>query len=94
MEEINMNRAETIKAIATKLGKTVKETGEFLDGFLTVLEEAVDSKEPVSLVGYFSIGYKDEEEKTINSPITRGKDVIIPAHTKTKIKLGNKLCKR
>ena len=28
MEEINMNKEQTIKAVATKLGKTAKETGE------------------------------------------------------------------
>ena len=92
--ELNMNRKELVLKVVEKTGKTQKEVSEFLDGFLTILEEAVDSKEPVSVVGYFSIGYKDELEKVINSPITKGKDVVIQAHIKTKIKLGSKLAKR
>ena len=85
-----MTKKEFITHYAQEHGITKVQAEAETNRFLTALETAV-TKGDVKLSGYFAIEHKQVAERTYQNAVTKGEVVVVPAHTKVKIRVGEKL---
>lgn len=72
-----MNRKELVDALATKQGKSRKESNEFLESFLETVKSELKRNGSVNLVGFGSFRVVDRPARQARNPRT-GEKIQIP----------------
>lgn len=85
-----MNKQELIECVAGKTGLSKKDCGTVLDGFLSVVTEALQAGKAVKLAGLGSFEVKRRAARTGRNPQTK-ETVEIPAQTIPVFKAGKLL---
>ena len=85
-----MNKAELVKAVATKTGLSQKDTEATLNSFVTVVSDALAKKDKVQLIGFGTFETRKRAARTGRNPQT-GKDIKIAASTVPAFKAGKAL---
>lgn len=88
-----MKTAEVVKALATKAGSTQKEAKAHLDAFKAVVTEELAKGGSVELQGFVSFTTHEVAEREAFNPKTK-EPVTVPAYTKARAKLSEKLRKQ
>jgi DNA-binding protein HU-beta len=85
-----MNKTEIAKAITDESGLAVKDSEEFLQAFVEVVEKALAEGDDVVLVGFgtFSVA---ERSARIGRNFKTGKAIQVPASKTVKFKPGKSL---
>ena len=84
-----MNKTELVKALAEKLGVSVKQAGETLAKYEEVVTEGLVNGEEVKTgIGTYKV--KDRESRTGHNPKT-GESIEIPASKVPSFKVGKAL---
>lgn len=65
-----MNKAEYIATLAEKLGKSKKETAEFVDGSIELIMDTVASGDSINFTGYGSYSLKTRAARDGVNPKT------------------------
>ncbi|ADL53467.1 histone family protein DNA-binding protein [Clostridium cellulovorans 743B] len=85
-----MNKTELISSIAEKSGLTKKDAEAALKGFMESIQEALEKKEKVQLVGFGTFEVKERAERTGRNPRTK-EEIKIPASSVPSFKAGKEL---
>lgn len=85
-----MNKQEAITKISEIRNCTKVEAEKNLDAILELMEYCVENKDPLKMVGHFTMEVKERAEKSGVNPSTKEK-IIIPKTNVVKFKIGNKL---
>ncbi|MGR9106834.1 MAG: HU family DNA-binding protein [Gammaproteobacteria bacterium] len=85
-----MNKSELISAIADESGLAKTDVGKALDGFITVVTDALKSGDSVSLIGFGTFVVKKREARTGRNPQT-GEAIKINAANVPGFKAGKGL---
>lgn len=85
-----MNKTELISSIAEKSGLTKKDAESALKGFMESIQEALEKKEKVQLVGFGTFEVKERAERTGRNPRTK-EEIKIPASSVPSFKAGKEL---
>jgi DNA-binding protein HU-beta len=85
-----MNKAQLVSAIATKSGFTKKVSEEALNAIIGSIEEALESGEKVSLVGFGTFEVRDRAARTGRNPQTQ-EIIEIPAKKAPAFRAGKVL---
>lgn len=82
-----MNRSELVSSIAEKSGLTKESSAKALTGFLSSIEEAMDKREKVQLVGFGTFETRERAARIGRNPRTK-EEINIPASTVPVFKAG------
>ncbi len=74
-----MNRNDLISSIAEKANCTKKDAGAALDAVISSIEEALESGEKVSILGFGTFEVRERGEKTCINPRTKEKMICPPS---------------
>ncbi|MCQ2459077.1 MAG: HU family DNA-binding protein [Ruminococcus sp.] len=85
-----MTKTELINSIADKANCTKKDASSALDAVLTVIQEALEKGEKVSITGFGSFEVRERGEKTCINPKTKQK-MVCPACKAPTFKAGRSL---
>ncbi|MDO5357446.1 MAG: HU family DNA-binding protein [Conchiformibius sp.] len=85
-----MNKSELIDAIAQESGLTKADAGKALDAFTTVIKNALQQGDAVTLVGFGSFVVAERAERQGLNPKTK-EPITIPAARVPKFKPGKAL---
>lgn len=85
-----MNKKELVDAVSKKTGETMKLTEEFLNAFVTVVEEGLENGEEVRLVGFGTFKVQEKMARKGINPKTM-EAIDIPAHKVPKFIPGKTL---
>jgi DNA-binding protein HU-beta len=85
-----IGRQDLIKLVATKAGKSAKETTEFVNSTLESIKEQLEKGETVRLVGFGVFSVKDTAASVRVNPQTREK-INVPARKRVKFTAGKEL---
>jgi len=85
-----VNKTELISSIAEKSGLTKKDAEAALKGFMESIQEALEKKEKVQLVGFGTFEVKERAERTGRNPRTK-EEIKIPASSVPSFKAGKEL---
>lgn len=88
-----MNKIELVTKMAEKSNLTKKEAALALDAFIDSVEEALENKEKVQLVGFGTFEAKRREARKGRNPQTK-EEITIPASTVPAFKAGKELKER
>lgn len=88
-----MNKIELVTKMAEKSNLTKKEASLALDAFIDSVEEALENKEKVQLVGFGTFEAKRREARKGRNPQTK-EEITIPASTVPAFKAGKELKER
>ncbi|WP_278184421.1 HU family DNA-binding protein [Clostridium cellulovorans] len=89
-EGTKVNKTELISSIAEKSGLTKKDAEAALKGFMESIQEALEKKEKVQLVGFGTFEVKERAERTGRNPRTK-EEIKIPASSVPSFKAGKEL---
>ena len=85
-----IGRQDLIKTVASKAGKSAKETTEFVNATLEAIKDNLEKGETVRLVGFGVFSVKDTAESVRVNPQTREK-INVPARKRVKFTAGKEL---
>lgn len=85
-----MNKQELITALAERAEMTKKDTEKLITAFQEVVTETLVDGEKISMSGFLTLEPCEVAEKACRNP-QNGSRVIVPKHTKVKIKVGKNL---
>jgi DNA-binding protein HU-beta len=85
-----VNKEQAIAKIAEIRNTTKVEAEKNLESVLKLMEYCIENKDPLKLVGYFSMEVVERAQKNGISPQTK-EPMIIPAKNAVRVKIGNKL---
>lgn len=85
-----MKKSDLVRATATRLGITMKDTEVVLDGLLETIIEALKNEEEVRVTGFGAIKTKTMAATQRRNPRT-GLMVEVPAHKNVKFKAFDSL---
>ncbi|MCT4635296.1 MAG: HU family DNA-binding protein [Rickettsiales bacterium] len=85
-----MNKEELITAIAEKTNSTKVDIKKFLDGYVEVVTTALQSDDPVQLIGFGSFSVSARAEHKGRNPRT-GVEITIPASKVVRFSVGKQL---
>lgn len=85
-----MNKAELVKALADKTGKSQKEAKAFLEAFESTVQETLKKGDKVTLVGFGTWDVQDVPARTGRNPRT-GEPLKIKGKKKPRFKAGAEL---
>ena len=85
-----MNKSELIAKMAEKSNLTKKDAEAALKALVESVEEALENKEKVQLVGFGTFEVRERAERTGRNPQS-GKEMVIPASKAPKFKAGKAL---
>lgn len=85
-----VGRQDLIKIVATKAGKSAKETTEFVNATLDAIKDQLETGETVRLVGFGVFAVKDTAASVRVNPQTREK-INVPARKRVKFTAGKEL---
>ncbi len=85
-----MNRAELVEAIANETKQTKAACDKWLATFINVVENNIDTKDGVKLVGFGTVDTVDRAARTGRNPQT-GEEIKIPARKVPVFKPGTEL---
>lgn len=85
-----MNKAELVKALADKTGKSQKEAKAFLEAFESTVQETLSKGDKVTLIGFGTWDVQDVPARTGRNPRT-GEPLKIQAKKKIRFKAGSEL---
>lgn len=88
-----MNKVELVTKMAEKSNLTKKEAALALDAFIESVEEALENREKVQLVGFGTFEAKRREARKGRNPQTK-EEITIPASTVPAFKAGKELKER
>ena len=80
-----MNKQELIKAVATKVEMTQKDTGVIVDALLETIQETLATGEEVNIYGFAKLSVTDRAARKGVNPKT-GKEIEIKASKVVKFK--------
>jgi len=89
-EEILMNKADLVSAIAEKSAMTKKDSEKALQAFVEVVTEELGKGGKVQLVGFGTFEVVDRKEREGRNPATK-EAITIPASKAPKFKAGKAL---
>lgn len=82
-----MNKAELVSSIAEKSNLTKKDAEAALKAFIESVEEALEKKDKVQLVGFGTFEPRERAERTGRNPRTK-EEIKIPASVVPVFKAG------
>ena len=85
-----VGRQDLIKMVATKAGKSAKETTEFVNATLDAVKETLEKGDTVRLVGFGVFSVKETAASVRVNPQTRAK-INVPARNRVKFTPGKEL---
>jgi DNA-binding protein HU-beta len=85
-----IGKADLVKLVASKTGKSHKETAASLDATLEVVKESLGKGETVRLVGFGVFAVRDVAASVRVNPQTRAK-ITVPAHKRVRFAAGKVL---
>lgn len=85
-----MTKQEAISMVAKLVGSTKVDAEKNFEAVLEVMEYCVKNKEPLKLVGHFSMEVVERAERQGVNPSTKEK-ITIPSTMAVKFKVGKKL---
>lgn len=85
-----MNKKEFVSEISSKTNMTKVDSQKAVEAILDTISEALVNKESVAFTGFGTFTTANREQKTGRNPST-GKEMIIPATTVAKFKVGKSL---
>ncbi len=85
-----MNKSELIDAIAASADITKADAGRALDGFITAVQNALNTGDSVALVGFGTFSVKERAERKGRNPQT-GDEITIKAAKIPAFKAGKSL---
>lgn len=85
-----MNKSELISALASKTGKTQKESQAFLEAFTSTVQETLKKGDKVTLIGFGTFDVQQVPARTGRNPRT-GEVLKIKAKKKPRFKAGAEL---
>ncbi len=88
-----MNKAELISSIAEKSNLTKKDAETALKAFVESIEEALEKREKVQLVGFGTFETRDRAERKGRNPRSK-EEITIPASTVPVFKAGKEFKER
>ncbi len=87
-----MNKKEFIEAIAAKTGKSKVETTEFVEAFVTTVEDTLVSGDSIRLIGFGTFEVRERGARTSRNPKT-GEKIEVAASKAPAFKVGASLKK-
>jgi len=84
---MTMNKKEILTKMIEFTGSTKIEAEKNLDAFLKTIEYAVENKEKLNVIGYFSIGTITKAPRVCRNPKT-GEEIQVPEKDALKFKTG------
>lgn len=87
-----MTKTELIDKLSEKLGKTKKETGEFIDGLKEVAQETISNGEEFEIPNFVKIGIVTRAARTMRN-VKTGELYDVPERKALKAKVSNGLKK-
>jgi DNA-binding protein HU-beta len=88
-----VNKAELISSIAEKSNLTKKDAESALKGFVESIEESLEKREKVQLVGFGTFETRDRAERKGRNPRSK-EEITIPASTVPVFKAGKEFKER
>ena len=85
-----MNKQEAITKISEIRNCTKVEAEKNLDAVLELIEYCVENKDPLKMVGHFTMEVKERASRVGKNPKTK-EEIQIPATNVVKFKIGSKL---
>lgn len=85
-----MNKLELIKKVKEELSVKTAEATEYVNTFLTIIEESLSKGETVNIHNFGKFAVVDRAEKKGRNPQT-GEDKMIPAHKAVQFTVGKGL---
>lgn len=82
-----MHKKDLIETVARKTGKSQKEVKETLEAILSTINEALKTKDKVTLVGFGTFSVQQTQARTGRNPQT-GQPLKIAAKNKVRFKAG------
>lgn len=86
----NLGKQELIRRIATKAGKSAKETTDLVNATLETIKEALESGDEVRLVGFGAFSVTTTAKRIGVNPQTRAK-IEVPERHRVKFRAGKEL---
>lgn len=86
----NIGKTELIRRVASKTGKSNKETSDLVNETLDAIRDALKSGEEVRLVGFGSFAVKTTAARTGVNPQTRAK-IQVPSKRRVRFSPGKEL---
>lgn len=87
-----MNKKEFIEAIADKTGKSKVETTDFVEAFVSTVEETLVSGDSIRLIGFGTFEVRERGARTSRNPRT-GEKIEVAASKAPAFKAGASLKK-
>ncbi|HEV7126514.1 MAG TPA: HU family DNA-binding protein [Ktedonobacterales bacterium] len=85
-----IGKQELIKRVATKAGKSVKETTDLINAALETIRESLEGGDDVRMVGFGAFSVRETAARTGVNPQTREK-IQVPARKRVKFTPGKEL---
>ena len=85
-----MTKPELVDEVAAKTGMKKKDANAAVEAFLTTIQEALNRKEEVALVGFGTFAVRARGERMGRNPRT-GEQITIPASNVCVFRPGRKL---
>ena len=85
-----MNKQEAITMLAQIRDTSKVEAEKNLEAVLSLMEYCVEHKDPLKMVGHFTMEVVERAERMGTNPSTKEK-MIIPATQAVRVKIGKKL---
>jgi len=85
-----MNKQELVAAVAQKAGLTKKDAGAAVDAFVSVVKDALRSKDTVRLIGFGTFGVRKRAARKGRNPRTKA-PINIPSRWAPVFKPSNQL---
>lgn len=82
-----MNKSELITSMAEKTGLTKKDAEAALKAFVESVEETLEKKEKVQLIGFGTFETRERAERIGRNPRTK-EEIVIPASVAPVFKAG------
>ncbi len=85
-----MNKTELINKMSEVGNLTKKDAGIALEAFKEVVATALSAGDKIQLIGFISLETVNVPQKTCRNP-KDGSSVVVPAHKKVRVKIGQSL---
>jgi len=85
-----IGKQELIRRVATKAGKSAKETTDLINATLDAVRESLEHGDDVRLVGFGAFSVRETAARTGVNPQTRAK-IQVPARKRVKFTPGKEL---
>lgn len=82
-----MNKAQFVKVLAEKLGKTEVETKQLVGATISLIEDTIKSGEPVVLLGFGTFRPVLQSERGVRNPKT-GTPLVLKERKNVRFKAG------